>query len=288
MGRAFQPESDMGTTLSTAVREPSTGRVAPLEIPPNVEHADLWRRYAAGDGSARAALLEKHLGLVHYIARQLAAGLADEVQFEDLLGAGTLGLISAIEHFEPARGLRFSTYAATRIRGNILDDLRAQDRVPRSVRRRARELGEARAALAAQLGRAPTVPETARQLGITTETLHEWMDTLEGTKVVSLDHQAAPDADESGVAIIERIAPATHPDLDEHLTDEREVMLLREAIVRLPDRERQVLSLLYFEELTLAEASRTIGLTDSRISQIRDKALARLRVQLAPMRRLVA
>lgn len=278
----------MGTTISTVAVEPTIGRVAPREVPQNVEHAELWSRYAAGDVTAREALLEKHLGLVHYIARQLAGGLADEVEFEDLLGAGTLGLISAIEHFEPARGLRFSTYAATRIRGNILDDLRAQDRVPRSVRRKARELNEARHTLAAALGRTPTAPETAKQLGIPVATLFDWQDTLEGTHLVSLDHQALPDEENTGAAIMDRIAPATLPEVEDHLTDEREVVLLREAIGTLPERERQVLSLLYFEELTLAEASRTIGLTDSRISQIRDKALARLRVQLAPMRRMVA
>ncbi len=277
----------MGTTIQETAHTP-TPRASTVDQPRVIEHAALWNRYAEGDETARGELLELHVGLVHYVARQLANGLADEVEFEDLLGAGTLGLINAIQHFEPERGLRFSTYAATRIRGAILDDLRSQDRVPRSVRRKARELNETRRSLAATLGRAPTMDETARGLGIDLSTLWGWLDTLEGTHMASLDAQAVRDDEDSGVSIIDRIAPATEPDIEHQLNGEQEVVLLRDAIGMLPDRERQVLSLLYFEELTLNEASRIVGLTDSRVSQIRDKALARLRVQLAPMRRFVA
>ena len=278
----------MGTTTQPTAHTTPTPRDTTVEQPRNIEHAALWNRYAEGDERARGELLDLHVGLVHYVARQLANGLADEVEFEDLLGAGTLGLINAIQQFEPERGLRFSTYAATRIRGAILDDLRSQDRVPRSVRRKVRELNEARRTLAATLGRAPTMDETARQLGIDVPTLWNWLDTLESTHMTSLDAQAVRDDEDSGVSIIDRIAPATEPEIEHQLNTEQEVVLLRDAIGMLPDRERQVLSLLYFEELTLNEASRIVGLTDSRVSQIRDKALARLRVQLAPMRRLVA
>lgn len=278
----------MGITTQPTAHQTPTPRGTTDEPTRAIEHAALWNRYAEGDASARGELLELHVGLVHYVARQLANGLADEVEFEDLLGAGTLGLINALQNFEPERGLRFSTYAATRIRGAILDDLRSQDQVPRSVRRKARELHEARRSLSAQLGRVPTMDETARQLGIDVATLWGWLDTLEGTHVTSLDAQAVRDDEDSGVAIIDRIAPATEPDIEHQLNGEQEVVLLRDAIGVLPDRERQVLSLLYFEELTLHEASRIVGLTDSRVSQIRDKALAKLRVQLAPMRRFVA
>jgi RNA polymerase sigma factor for flagellar operon FliA len=278
----------MGSTVRPApIVQVATATPAPTPATRPLEHAATWLRFKSGDPEARAELLQAHLGLVHFVAAQLVRSLSDEVEVEDLIGAGTLGLIGALEHFDPARGLQFSTFAAPRIRGAILDDLRSQDRVPRSVRKKARDLHAATEQLGARLGRAPKPDETAKTLGIDVETLWRWQGDVEGTHQVSLDQQVHGEDDDTGT-ILDRIAPLDAEGIEDRLTHEGEVRLLREAIQQLSPRERQVLTLYYHESLTMAEIARTIGITDSRVSQIRVEALARLRVKLAPMRRFVA
>ena len=252
------------------------------------DHTVLWNRYATGDQSARAQLLDAHVGLVHFVARQLAAGLADEAEFDELISAGTLGLVGALEHFDAGRGLQFSTFAAPRIRGAMLDELRRQDHVPRSVRRKARELGAAREAVARLVNRVPTDKEIADQAGIDLPTYWRWQADIEGAHQVSFDRRARNDDDEERHAQGDLIPAVTEDDVEARLTGEQEVALLRDAISGLKQQERTVLSLYYYEELKLHEIANVLGLTESRVSQIRTKALARLRTQLAPMRREVA
>ncbi|MBI3792412.1 MAG: FliA/WhiG family RNA polymerase sigma factor [Gemmatimonadetes bacterium] len=280
----------MGTALRTADDqhvESATPRNVGTQPHRPLEHAALWVRYAEGDESARNELLERHLGLVHYVAAQLARSLSDDVNVDDLIGSGTLGLIGALEHFDPSRGLQFSTFAAPRIRGAILDDLRSQDRVPRSVRRKAREVNAAHDRLASTLGRVPTPNETAGALGIDLDTWFRWQGDLEGTHQLSLDQHVNREEDDA-CTILDRIVPITEDGIEDRLTSEAEVALMRDAIAQLGHRERQVLTLYYYESLTMAEIAKTIGITDSRVSQIRVEALARLRAKLAPMRRFVA
>ena len=252
------------------------------------DHSALWNRYAGGDQAARAQLLDAHVGLVHFVARQLAAGLADEAEFDELISAGTLGLVGALEHFDAGRGLQFSTFAAPRIRGAMLDELRRQDHVPRSVRRKARDIGGAREALARELGRLPTDPEIAKRLDIDLPTLWRWQGDLEGAHHVSLDRRAKHDDEEEGYAPGDLLASSTDDGVEAKINNEQEVALLREAIGALKPQERTVLSLYYYEELKLHEIATVLGLTESRVSQIRTKAISRLRTQLAPMRREVA
>ena len=252
------------------------------------DHSTLWSRYAAGDQTARQQLLDAHVGLVHFVARQLAAGLADEAEFDELISSGTLGLVGALENFDAARGLQFSTFAAPRIRGSMLDELRRQDHVPRSVRRKARDIAGARDALARELGRPASDQEIAARLGIDLPTFWRWMGDLEGAHHVSLDRRAKHEDDEEGHAPVDLLAASVDDDVEQKMTNEQEVALLRDAIVGLKSQERTVLSLYYYEELKLHEIANVLGLTESRVSQIRTKALARLRTQLAPMRREVA
>lgn len=252
------------------------------------DHSQLWTRYASGDQDARQLLLDAHVGLVHFVARQLAAGLADEAEFDELISAGTMGLIGALENFDLGRGLQFSTFAAPRIRGAILDELRRQDHVPRSVRRKARDIGGARDALARELGRLPSDKEIADRLGIDLPTLWRWQGDLEGAHHVSLDRRARHDDEEEGYSPGDLIPSDGRDDVEQKMTNEQEVGLLRDAIAGLKPQERTVLSLYYYEELKLHEIADVLGLTESRVSQIRTKALARLRTQLAPMRREVA
>src|SRR5690606_20957517 len=155
------------------------------------------------DGGAheRDQLLNEHLGLVHFIARQVAWGLPADTDFDELVSAGTMGLIAAHESFETERGLAFSTFAAPRIRGAILDELRRQDHVPRSVRRKARELGAAREALRHELGREPNDREVAARLGVDVDVLWRWDSDVEGASHLSLDQSPADGSDSSGVPI---------------------------------------------------------------------------------------
>jgi RNA polymerase sigma factor for flagellar operon FliA len=247
----------------------------------HMDSRTLWAAYAAGDVDARDALLRDNLSLVHHVARQLARGLAADADVDELVSAGTMGLMSALESFDLGRGLAFSTFAVPRIRGAILDELRRQDHVPRSVRRKTRSIAAARETLTRTLGRAPEPSEVASALEVDTETLWRWQADVEGAVHVPLDRSAV---DRDGTTA----SPADFLGNGEELTDDRltreeEVALLREALLGLKDQERTVLSLYYFEELKAREIAEVLGVSESRISQIRSKALGQLRGVLAPM-----
>ena len=246
----------------------------------------LWNAFAEGDANARDALLAEHLGLVHFVARQLSRKLSSEADFDELLSAGTLGLIGAMESFDLARGLAFSTFAAPRIRGAILDELRRQDHVSRSVRRKARELGAAREELAHSLGRAPADRELAIRLNMDIPKVWRWESEIEGAVMVSLDRSPGDDHDRFS-APAEILFDAS-PSIDEILDEEERVALLANALSELGEQDRTVLTLSYYEGLKLHEIATVLGVTESRVSQIRTKALARLRGAMAPRLAAVA
>jgi RNA polymerase sigma factor FliA len=249
---------------------------------PTMDSRSLWAATATGDNSARDALLIENLNLVHHVARQLSKSLAVEADFDELVSAGTIGLMTAVKSFDARRGLAFSTFAVPRIRGSILDELRRQDHVPRSVRRKARDISRAREQLMRQHGRKPEDPELALQLGTDVQTLWRWQSEVEGSVHLSLSSPAG-DGDASVPSRVEFLRN-DEEGADERLSRESEVVKLREAILRLNDQERTVLSLYYFEELKSADIAEVLGISESRVSQIRSKALARLRSELAPMR----
>ena len=241
----------------------------------------LWAAYAAGDGDARAALLRENLSLVHHVARQLARGLAADADIDELVSAGTMGLMSALESFDVGRGLAFSTFAVPRIRGSILDELRRQDHVPRSVRRKTRSIATARETLTRTFGRSPDASEVAAELGVDAETLWRWQADIEGAVHMPLD-RSATDRDGISVSPAEFLGNGAE-NADERLAREEDVRLLRDALLGLKDQERTVLSLYYFEELKAREIAEVLGVSESRISQIRSKALSQLRGVLAPL-----
>jgi RNA polymerase sigma factor FliA len=249
---------------------------------PLMDSRSLWAKTTAGDDVARDAILRENLSLVHHVARQLSRSLAVEADFDELVSAGTIGLMTAVKSFDARRGLAFSTFAVPRIRGSILDELRRQDHVPRSVRRKARDISRAREQLMRQLGRRPEDSEMALQLGTDEQTFWRWQSEVEGAVHLSLTSPAADD----GVTIPSRVEFLSNDEeaADERLSRESEVTMLREAILRLNDQERTVLSLYYFEELKSADIAEVLGISESRVSQIRTKALGRLRSELAPMR----
>jgi RNA polymerase sigma factor for flagellar operon FliA len=241
----------------------------------------LWAAYAAGDMEARDVLLRDNVSLVHHVARQLARGLAPDADVDELVSAGTMGLMSAMDAFEVNRGLAFSTFAVPRIRGAILDDLRRQDHVPRSVRRKARSISAARETLTKSLGRAPASGELAELLGIDAGTLWRWIADVEGAVQVPLDRGATDHARATPAPA--EVVGCPEESIDDLLTREGEVELLRQAMLGLKPQERTVLSLYYFEELKAREIAEVLGVSESRISQIRSQALSQLRAALTPV-----
>lgn len=241
----------------------------------------LWAAYAAGDLDARDTLLRDNLSLVHHVARQLARSLADDADLDELISAGSVGLMSAAEAFDTTRGLAFSTFAVPRIRGAILDELRRQDHVPRSVRRKSRSILRARESLTHSLGRAPATHEVAGELGVDSATLWRWMSDVEGAVQVPLDGRAT---DRDGSAPTRAELLGSEDELaDARLAREEDIARLRDAMLALNDQERTVLSLYYFENLKAREIADLLGVSESRISQIRSRALAQLRDTLTPL-----
>ena len=246
----------------------------------------LDRSVSTIDAATRDAVLRQHLGLVYHVAQQLSRARANDVELDDLVSAGTLGLIDAFEHFDTTRGLAFSTFAAPRIRGAMLDELRRLDRVPRSVRRKGRQIDGASTALASSLGREPDNNELADGLGIDVATLWRWQAERESTHVVSLDR--VPTGGDGTRSTGEWLAGSTGDEVEDSITLAQEAGHLRDALLALPEQERTVLSLHYFEELKLNDIARILEVSESRVSQIRSKAIQRLRRKLGTLRSHVA
>jgi RNA polymerase sigma factor FliA len=237
----------------------------------------LWSRYRlTGDPHARTQLLDRYLGLVHHSAHQLARRISRDVEIDDLIGAGTLGLVQALEGFEPARGLAFSTYAMPRIRGAMLDELRTRDWMPRSVRMRSRQLLGARASLQHKLGRQPSHEEVAGALAIDMPTYWRWQEEIDGRVMLALD-AGHDDSEDRSPRLAESIADAMAADPGDAIDDQETLARLRDAFERLTARDRLVLSLYYYEELNLRQIGEVMHVSESRISQIRTRALKRLR-----------
>ena len=229
------------------------------------------------DSDERERLILEHLPQVRLIARRIQERLPDNVALEDLVSSGVIGLISAIDHFDPAHNVKLKTYAEYKIRGAILDSLRGLDWAPRQKRRRAKQI-EAAIANAEQLyQRAPTEDEVAAQLEISLEEYHEWLVEIRGLNVASLEH--APGS--PGKDLLHYIADGASS-LPSVLLERSELeRILAAGIDGLPEIERTVLGLYYREELTLREIASVIGLHESRVSQLKSQAILRLRTNLA-------
>jgi RNA polymerase sigma factor for flagellar operon FliA len=245
----------------------------------------LWRRFrATNDQGVRDRLILTYAPLVKYVAGRLGSGLPAHVDEGDLVSYGLLGLISAIERYDPDRDIKFETYAIMRIKGSIIDELRALDWVPRSVRSRAREIERAIAELEAKLGRAPDDQEIADKVGITTDELEESLSDISRSSIAALDELWSVSGEGDQVSLLDTIEDTTGPQPAEAL-DETEVReMLAESIARLPEREKLVITLYYYEELTLREIGEVLGVTESRVSQLHTKAVLRLRSRLSGAR----
>ncbi|MFO7260945.1 MAG: FliA/WhiG family RNA polymerase sigma factor [bacterium] len=248
------------------------------------DDAELWLAYRrTGDPAIRNRLLSRNLGLVYHVARRMIRTLSTDVELDELISSGSMGLLNAVESYDPDRGVAFSTYAAQRIRGAILDDLRSRDPVSRAARQKLRALETARESLTEALARPPADHELAERLGITVEELWRWQAAATEPVHVPLD-EPLPDGDTETALRAELVPDEEGEDIETTLDRDQELDLVRDEILRLPERERVVLSLYYFEELKLHEIGRLLGLTESRVSQIRSKALETLRRRLHHLR----
>lgn len=250
-----------------------------------VAHPDVdrwWVEYRVeGRRELRDRLIEHYASLVRAVAGQVARGLPQRVDPGDLIGYGTFGLIEAIDRFEPDRGFRFETYAMARIRGAILDELRSIDWVPRSVRAKAKAIERASATLEARLHRSPTDAEVAVALGTTEAKLAAAKGQIGMVGVVALDEQVGGDDRDAPTLGDTVVVDAGDESPDGSVEVEAMRLLLADAINRMPEREKIVLTLYYYEGLTLAEIGRVLDVTESRICQIHTKAVGQLRSRLA-------
>ena len=237
----------------------------------------------APDQATRDSLLTEHLGLVHHVARQLSRRLSAEHDFDELVSAGTIGLMNAVDSFDESRGLAFSTFAAPRIRGAILDELRRQDHVPRSIRRKSRDIAAARDHLSRRDGYSPSDQEMAAYLEVDLRTYWRWQSDVEGAFFVPLDQPFMED-DRRSASPLQSMPGMTGEMIEDDINRQEEVEVLREALLDLKEQERIVLSLYYFEELKLHQIAAILKLTESRVSQIRTKAIGKLRVAIAGLR----
>ena len=249
-----------------------------------VELRDLWRRYKDdSDQTARERLVVAYSPMVKFVAGRLGAGLPSHVEDADLISYGLVGLIGAIERFEPERGIKFETFAMTRIRGAIIDELRSLDWVPRSVRSRAREIEAAQTKLEHELQRAPTESELAVKLNMSEEELQGSLLEIANSSVYALDELwTVSDSSGDQVSLLDTIADAGAADPQEALATTEVKDRLTEAIGGLPEREQLVVALYYYENLTLREIGEVLGVTESRVSQLHTKAVMRLKSHLQP------
>lgn len=246
--------------------------------------AELWREYKEhGHPDARERLILNYSPLVKFVAGRVAAGLPQNIEQADLVSYGVFGLIDAIDKFDPERGFKFETYAISRIKGAIIDELRSIDWVPRSVRAKARSIERAYSKLENELKRSPDDKEVAAELEMTQEELDSTLSQISFTGLVALDEilgGAGGDKGGGGGGTLgDTITDGRHDPVEAFEVDEMK-HLLADLINRMGDRERLVLTLYYYEALTLAEIGDVLGVTESRVCQIHTKAILQLRARL--------
>jgi RNA polymerase sigma factor for flagellar operon FliA len=247
----------------------------PSRTTPAIERA--WTRWVEDkDQKARDQLIVHYSPLVKFVAGRVAAGLPAGADTSELNGTGVFGLMDAVDRFDPSLGFKFETFAVPRIKGAILDGLRALDWVPRSVRSRSRQIETAMAKLSHELKRSPSDDELCAELGIQADELQRWLSTIAVSNVGPLDHVVAGSDGET------RQLPASTDDGPDAQIEDRELRAtMRAEIRRLPERERTVVALYYDEGMTLAEIGAVLGVTESRVSQIHSKAIVMLRSQMS-------
>jgi RNA polymerase sigma factor for flagellar operon FliA len=268
-----------GAVLDDEALEPEVDPVAANEA----ALRGLWEHFKeSGEVSTRERLILHYAPLVKYVAGRVGVGLPPNIEQADLVSYGIFGLIDAIEKFDIHRAIKFETYAISRIRGAIIDELRAIDWIPRSVRYKAREVERAYAALEGELHRTPTEPEVAERLGISLEDLHQIFSQVSYVNVVALDELLTVGGEKGDkLSLVDTLEDTKAEDPVTAFEAEETKFLLARAINQLPEREKIVVTLYYYEGLTLAEIGKVLGVTESRICQMHTKAVLQLRAKLA-------
>ncbi|MDH5717816.1 MAG: RNA polymerase sigma factor WhiG [Spirochaetia bacterium] len=252
------------------------------------EETEIWYEYVkTKDPKIREFLIEKYAPLVKYVAGKVAVGMPHNVEFDDLVSYGTFGLLDAIEKYDPKKEVKFKTYAMTRVRGAIFDELRTIDWIPRSVRQKAKQVEKIIIELENKLGRTVEDEEIAQELDISLEEFHTLVSKISGTSLVSLNDIWHGNDDSDELSFLETIeSPANlNPDIMVEREETKEIIM--EAIKKLPDKEKKVIVLYYYEDLTLKEIGEVLEVTESRVSQLHTKAIMRLRGRLAQMKNLI-
>ncbi|HOT30510.1 MAG TPA: RNA polymerase sigma factor WhiG, partial [Candidatus Ozemobacteraceae bacterium] len=244
------------------------------------EDQKLWQQYKTSrDQRIKDSLIMKYASFVKYVAGRIAVNLPSNVEFDDLVSYGILGLIDAIDKYDTARNVKFKTYAKTRIRGAIFDELRLLDWTPRSIRQKARKLEKAYAKLEGKLGRDATDEEIAEFLKIDISELHKLFDETKKSLLLSLDEIFYDDEEGSSRFDFVENQKSDNPQLK--IEEAEAKRILADAISKLSERERMVITLYYYEDLTSKEIGKILGVSDSRVSQLHTKAILRLRGRLA-------
>ncbi|MBU4179987.1 MAG: RNA polymerase sigma factor WhiG [Actinobacteria bacterium] len=245
----------------------------------------LWVEYKqTGSAESREEVILHYAPLVKYVAGRVSSGLPSTVEFGDLVSYGVFGLLDAIEKYDPERGIKFETYAIARIKGAIIDELRADDWVPRSVRFKAREIERAYVALESELRRIPTDEEVADRLGVTLEEYVNLLGRLSFMSMVALDELWTVGGDRSDkICLADTVEDMKVKDPSQTFELEEMKDIIANAINRLPERERIVVSLYYYEGLTMREIGEVLLVTESRVCQMHTKAILRLRARLGEM-----
>ncbi len=249
----------------------------------------IWERYKHHrDPKAREQLILEYAGLVKYVAGRMAISLPSSVHQDDLISYGIFGLIDAIEKFDMDRNIKFETYAVARIRGAIWDGLRSMDWVPYSVRHKAKELEQTYARLEHQLGRAATDDEICEAMNLTRQQFAQLLTETSYLSFLSLDDLWTLDKNGgNSVRVIDTIQDQSAPDPVTMVMFEEQKKILTDAINKLPEREKLVIALYYYEGLTLKEIGKVLGVSESRVSQMHTKAIMRLRGRLSRIKKKV-
>ena len=244
---------------------------------------DLWRRLVKSKGQdieLRDFFVMKYSPLVKYVAGKVSMGMPQSIEFDDLVSYGTFGLIDAISKYDPDRGIKFKTYAMTRVRGAIFDELRSIDWIPRSIRQAAKKIEQAIAELENKLGRTVEDDDIAHELGISLDEFQTTLNKVSGTSMLSLNDIWFLGDDSDELSILETLEAPDNMNPDVLIEKEEIKEFIVDAIKKLPDKERKVIVLYYYEDLTLKEIGQVLEVTESRVSQLHTKAIMRLRGRL--------
>lgn len=251
----------------------------------NLSEDELWVIYKKNkDPKIREHFIKQYAPLVKYVAGKVAIGKPGNIEYEDLVGFGVFGLIDAIEKYDPAKNVKFKTYAVTRIRGSIYDELRSIDWIPRSIRQKVKEVEHAILAIEGRTGRIATDQEIADELNVDIRDFYNLMTKISSTTIISLNDTWNMGDDNDKISILDTLetSNSTNPDISAEKEEVKKLVV--KAINELPDKEKKVLVLYYYEDLTLKEIGEVLDVTESRVSQLHTKAIIRLRAKLAEIK----